>query len=1410
MNKTLTQFSYIFFILVFFVICTSSLRAENDLKFNHLTVVDGLLHNSATCLAQDSAGFIWIGTQRGLNRYDGYKIDSYLNKTSQYSTLFSNRIRKIKISGDYLWTGTHKGLQCFDLKQKKYITFIEENNKKLVKDKIVYNLFIDSKKRIWMSTPGQLDFALITNNKKDVVLKNVTINNNSFLNLNKEGIPVVVELKNGTLIVSDSAKLILLQSSASKPQDIRIKAEYSIPPSFHVINANGDDLWVFYQNKALAFRIKNGKLNKFDEIDYPDCKIEGVEFNSTNIWLSTNQGLTKVNLASTNNRLDFHMHSIIDPNSVCSDHQSGILIDKSNNLWVSTWSAGLSYTSIAKQKFELVKYMPIKSNKYLPSEFVFSIHEDIKGDIYIGTKFGGISRFNVNSKTFDYSIDLKQKLGVNTLVPCIDSDNDWIYAAVTFQGTSIYRINKISQEIELVKSYDNNTIFSFGFDNHQQLWVGMLGKGLSCLKIENGKVKSEKLFTDKSDPSLNLSSNEVNFVFNDKQKNEVLISTSNGLNRLMLNNNGDVVGVAYYLSDEKNPSTLSSNYVWPIDKENDSIYWVGTLGSGLNRVTIGKRVTGTADYKAERFGVKEGAPSDDIESVLVDKFGNVWCGGRYLSRFNYQTKKFKTYYEEDGLQSYLFGTGTSCKARNGMLFFGGLKGMNYFMPDTTVERKSYQIVFSRLAIDGKMLQVGDTLNGRIVLKNDLQYISKVKLPYPCNNLTIEFTSLNYAQSKNIQYRYKLEGFDKDWIYTTGTNPNAQYSKLPYQNFKFIVEVGVDNQWSQYSNSIEIKILPPWWLSFWAYLIYFLIIVLVILKASKYYLNWSNMKRQILFQNEREKQKEELMELKMNFFTNVSHEFKTPLTLINAAVSEIEAEKEIKSGNNYFELIKRNNSKLLHLIRELMDFQRSNASLIELKTTQMDVCKLLQEIFEEFQPLSQVSGIEFKLTLPPTALYVWVDEEVLVKILSNVISNSLRYTESGGVVEIKLSTGFIENYQSKFNSKIIFTDEMQVGEQLIFSVTDTGVGISSETLPDVFERFHTIISKTSKHLGSGVGLALVKSLVKLHYGGVILSSERNVGTEFVFTIPLKNDYLSENQKTSEIVFDRQVYFDDYKVQIFDKEKLKIDTDIFDESKQTLLIVDDNQEILMVLNEHFKANFNILIAEDGEEALSICNEKYPDIIISDVMMPKMNGLELCNKIKSQFNTCLIPVILLTARGTTEQQIEGIDEGADAYIPKPFDLNLLYSTVTNLLKKYKITNQLSKPSNTNTVDVDLNKRNLALDKDKQLFLDKVTQLINDNISNSSLSVDNLCLEIGVSRSRLYNQMKSITPVTIGEYIREIRFQKAAELLRTTNLSIAEVAFGVGIDSPSFFTRWFKERFGIPPSEYIKQINSSNEASD
>ena len=1397
-----THFSKIlFFIFTFTLFSANHTKAENDLNFQHLTVLDGLSHNGVTTIAQDSIGHIWLGTMNGLNRYDGYKIDNYFDKRDNQSAVYNYRIRKMRIHGNYIWTASNNGLNCFDIVKKKYINFKEEGHNKLATRTRIGSEFIDSKGRIWIGTKGRLESALICKSENEIALKNIEIKYK--LKLDKNSTPRMVEFKDGRILLCSGNQFYEIISSQKNPLKISFIPIQSNFKEIQFLKTNGNELLLFFQNRVISTNLKNAELVQIDQITYPDCKIAGVAVSSTDIFVCSRQGLMKMSTQLSSRPVEYLNHSFIDPFSVGSNHQSAVFIDNQNNLWVSTLDGGASYACIAKQKFNLLRYLPIKSKRYLPDEFVYSIHEDKENHILVGTKYGGISQFNPSTGNINYTINLKKTFNVNAIVPCITSDDEWIYAVATTIGSSIIRINKLSKKVEILKSYQPNLIFSICFDNHHQLWAGVIGEGLSCLKIEDGKVVSEKKYSTHSSSKLNLSSNEVNYIFSDKQKNELLVSTSLGINRLMLNKNGELENVAYYLANKKIPHTLSSNFVWQIDKENDSTYWVGTMGNGLNRLIIGKRVNGIAQYSAQNFGVNEGAPSNNMESVLIDKFGEVWCGGLYLSKFNYNTKKFKTYSEEDGLQSYLFATASSCKTKNGMLFFGGKSGLNYFMPEQQKETAKPHISISRIYVNEKQIKVGDTLNGSIVLKNDLQYIKKVYIPYPCNNLKIDFSSLTFTHKSKIQYRYKLVGFDTAWRYTNGKNTQLSYENLPYKNYQLIIESNNGEQWvSQQDKLLEIELLPPWWRSILAYLIYSALILILLYYIIQYSYRWIQINRQILLQAEREKQKEELLKLRTDFFTNVSHEFKTPLTLMNSAISEIEEEFNFLSENRFFKIFKRNNFKLIKLIMELMDFQRSESANLTLKLSEINVNQFIKELFEEFKPWAEKSKINLQLQLLNDETKVWLDEEVFTKIFSNIISNSLKNTNEGENIEITLSVGNTENYKTKYSNKISFYDLTEPDHHLIFTIRDNGIGIPAASLTEIFDRFQMIESNRSSQLGSGIGLSLVKTLVKTHRGALVVSSEEQVGTEFMFSIPLNDNYLEDSQKINRPIFSKQDYFNRYQPQILDEQLTN--SEIEDETKKTILLVDDNPEILMILKEHFKKDYNILLAENGAEAFAICNEKQPDLIISDVMMPIMNGLELCKKVKSTLISCTIPIILLTARGTYEQQIEGIEEGADAYIPKPFHLGLLESTAKNLINRASIVNEMLRQ---NTEQLNTNdpfigeKRQQFMEARDQEFILKLTNFVENNLSNPEYTVDKLSLDIGMSRTKLYAQMKLVTNNTLGDFIREIRLQKSAELIRITDLQISEVSNQVGINSHSHFTLSFKDRFGMSPSDYAKK---------
>jgi hypothetical protein len=528
-----------------------------------------------------------------------------------------------------------------------------------------------------------------------------------------------------------------------------------------------------------------------------------------------------------------------------------------------------------------------------------------------------------------------------------------------------------------------------------------------------------------------------------------------------------------------------------------------------------------------------------------------------------------------------------------------------------------------------------------------------------------------------------------------------------------------------------------------------------------------------------------MQMKMQFFTDVSHEFRTPLTIMSHAVTEIEEEMPT---NKYVHTLKRNTGKLSNMVNELLEMHRMDVYTPQLRANYISVNSYVQSIYNEFKEWAKQVSIRLQLTLPEQEVKLWLDEKYFSKILSNILSNAIRYSNAGSSIRISVSVGNLNELSPLYRNAFENTTYTLAGKQLILRVQDEGVGLEKEALPKIFERFHRVEGLGQKRVGSGIGLSLVKSLVEAHRGGIIISSKPNVGTEVIITFSMNDSYLLPEQKLQDSTFHLKEYLSDYAVEYEhigeDEEEI---LNLPQEDKPTLLLVDDNHEVLMILKNIFIKEYNIILASDGEQAIEKCNQHFPNLVISDVMMPKIDGFELCAMLKKNLQTCFIPVILLTAKSQIESQIEGIELGADAYLTKPFDVKLLKTNVRNLLNKSKQHAPIE------------NIRQKVIDKKQQELLDKLTHLVVTNMQNPHFSVDNLCLELGMNRTKLYSFAKQATELTLANYIRKIRLDKAAELLKTTDKLISEVCYEVGIDSPSYFTRAFKEQFGVSPSEYI-----------
>ena len=1349
--------------------------AEAGLHFRHLTRNEGLLHDNVTCIAQDSIGYIWFGTHRGLNRYDGYLIDSYRYDNGKINSVYYNRVYNIEIIGHSLWMATEAGIACFDIRKKQYMDVVVENSddqnffsqvRALKRGCGDYMWFFTDLNRIRL---GKVSYDSIQN--KYIISAHKIGDGYEFVS--QDNSPKLAFDESGNVWIAGKDQL----SCYSRGSDGELYfAGYSDVGGRDVKEMRYENgyLWIASWNKIDKYNVQSvTELKLIQSISYSRRNVSTFYLNDNFIWLGSDYGVLQIEKKENPPTMIEYRHSSLDANSIGND-PNNIFLDRNNNIWVSTWGAGVSYANTSPKLFQIIDYKPAKSEQEIESEFISSIHKSSDGYVYMGTKFGGISRFKSKNRK-----DVETFCRASQLLPsvtCIQSDAENIFAAVNNTIVIIGKQNKRVEETLYTARY----IFGLEFDRFDRLWAATYA-GLECFEKQKGLWT--KTLTLTTDSQSGLSTNFLHNIYSDKKKNELMVTSARGVNRIIFKDNGDLKNIVSYQAKETNINSLSSNYLWPIDKQNDSVYWIGSMGNGLNRLTLIDLPDGKYDYACEVYGKEDGAPSDDVESLEVDKYGNVWCGGFSLSCFDSKLKRFNVFDISDGLQSYMFGTSSACKDDDGTLYFGGAKGMNYFMPKpNTTDTNTYPVLFSRIYINGKLID------------SDIEYFKSLTLKYPDNNFTLDFTSLPFNAGQHIRYRYLLEGYDNEWRYIEmGKEPRVSYQKLPYGTYKLMVGSGGWKDWKDDLSVMTLHVLPPFWWTWQAKLIYLLIVAGLVYLLLKSFLRWMQMKQTLSLQTEREQQKEEMMQLKMRFFTDVSHEFKTPLSIINSAIVELDEEETIPRENKHFGLVKRNSNKLLKLINELLDFHRADIREAHLKTTYVLVQNIIAQIYDEFQAWAAYSGISMTLSMPEKEIWMWLDEEHFGKIVSNILSNSIRYTEAGGSIHVNISTGNVQDKAAYYEASFQCLDDLFRNNHLMITVRDTGVGISEESLPKIFERFHQVESKTGKHLGSGIGLALVRSLIRLHHGGIVVSSKRNVGTEITVALPLDDSYLSKDEKTDESSFELGVYLSDYAVEYEHLDQSNL-TENSLEDKPTLLLVDDNQEILMILQEHFKTDYNTILAFDGEEAFRKCNTEFPDLVISDVMMPKMTGIELCTNLKKNLRTCFIPVILLSAKSLVENQIEGVESGADAYIPKPFDIRLVRATVRNLLLR---SGQLK---DFNTAQLTINRRKELFDDKRQAFLLQLTNLVETNMNNPHFSVDHLCLELGINRSKLYSIIKEVTGMTLGHYILTVRLDKAAELLKNTDMTITETCYQIGIESPSYFSKAFKIQFGVSPSEFIK----------
>jgi len=825
------------------------------------------------------------------------------------------------------------------------------------------------------------------------------------------------------------------------------------------------------------------------------------------------------------------------------------------------------------------------------------------------------------------------------------------------------------------------------------------------------------------------------------------------------------------------PLTISNNNVNWVFEDSRGLLWVASR-QGLTMIDP------KSDY-TKIFRTEDGLPRDIMNCILEDEYHSIWVStsnglsqitvnaGRQTGHYTFTIHHFT---EADGLQAQEFNTNSCLKTSKGELIFGGPNGYNIFQTKNIKFNKNLPVVvFTDFRIFNKSVMVGEKINGKIILQNSIVSTKSIEIKHSMNVFSIEFAALNSFIPGKLKYKYQLDGFDKDWIEVNGNTRWASYTNLNAGKYIFKVKAcNNDGIWSNNYTQLEITILPPFFASPLAYLLYFVIVVMIMI-----YLRYSTLKRErFKFRMEQERmiarRNHELDEMKLRFLTNVSHEFRTPLTLIITPLEKLlKAERE-NSEKKLLETIDRNAHNLLDLVNQLLDFRKLDLHGLKYQPSYGDIISFLNEVCENFSSSFQRKGVKLEFISELEQLNFEFDSSKFQKAMMNLISNALKFTPTGGKVSI-----FAEISEQK-NAE---------NQQIIIKVKDTGVGIREDELDKIFDRFYQSQHNVSLGIsGSGIGLNLAKEMILLHGGTIDVKSVPDKGSEFIVTIPVNKSEELNTDKTTE---KKYVTDNDHIIN-----KLQVDN-----NKPSIILIEDNFEFRIFLKESLEDQYIVYEAIDGVDGYEMVNKIIPDLIISDVMMPRMDGLEMCLKLKADIRTSHIPFIILTARTADEDKIRGLEIGADDYITKPFNMDLLLLRIQNLMEKRRnIQNHFQK-------NFDFTPSDIEIPSMDEKLIKKAIAFVNKNIAEASLSVEDLSREVGMSRVYLYKKLLAITGKSPVEFIRIIRLKRGTQLLEKSQMTVSEVAYAVGFNSPRYFSKYFSDEFGLLPKEYIKKYRKNND---
>lgn len=1344
-NKHLSVvFSVLLFLLSFLI------KGQDD-QLEYLGVSNGLSQGMIIHMIQDRDGLIWMATKDGLNRYDGYEFKVYSHSPEDpYSVADHTQQFIFEDSRGWIWIGTERnGLDVYVKSQDRFYHFNSQSGSSKLLSNTIHVIAEDPDGNIWVGTEGGLDKIFI-GREYDFTNKTSSVLNDEFKILNvaqvKSGITAMY-FHHDTLYCGNYEKVYEKDSKAqvltALPVDkISNNSEVYQSTTTQLYKDKFGHLWIFGPHSVTWFDGSESKHHFFPT---------NIRMPKAGVYIDTLRNEMIIG-TSTLNKYQLREDGNLQSEEIANLGRlycNNIIIDHSGIFWLGT------------NGFGLIKFNPDKRNfgHLIKGKSIYHIHEDRSGNVFLWYDHDLYQLDRQNNQIFKPK-NIPKHLMKGRTVYQDRSGSYWFHVPQNVGNTELFEWNPITRrQTNYLYGHVPNNMSPIFEDQSRGIWIGTSDGKL--LRFKKGSEEFTTIDLDRIPGLANAEFVTTSFVQDDEGL--FWIGTTNGLLTFKYLD-GLMLDFKLYQNKSNDHHSLSENYIMhvAIDEQKRNIIWLGTKGGGLNR--FDKELN-----KFSRITTRDGLPNNVVYGILQDD-DRLWLStNRGLSVYSPNEGTIFSYTSKEGLQEDEFNSYAFCKTMDSTLIFGGVNGINMFRPDDIVPNTvKPNIIITQIQVNNQLYPMP------LISGNDLE-IPRIALGHRENLLTFQFSSLDYTAPDKNQYRYKLSGSSEDWI-AVGNQNKVTFTNMKPGKYTFHVQ-GSNNSglWSDATARIHFHIRPPWWLTTWAYLFYIVVVGLVLALLYRVQINRINLNSKLRFEQKETDRLIELDKLKTNFFSNITHEFRTPLTLIIEPIRQLISELKDNNQKSKLRLAEKNSTHLLHLVNQLLDLSKLEGGFMELELSVGDLTEVFRSSEDAFRPLAQQKQIDLIFKIPENPVFVEFDRSKFDLILNNLLSNAVKFTDQEGRIICSLE---VERESE---------EEIQIKVQ----VTDTGVGIPPDLVDRIFDRFYQVDSTITRRTdGTGIGLSLTKELVSIMDGEIHVASTEDVGSEFTIIMVL--------QKGSQAM-SRSVESLSHHLQTSNQDPLTTSTpseqELMHSGQDIVLVVEDNEDLRHFICSSLWPHYRIIEAADGEDGIQKATEILPDLIISDLMMPRKNGYELCETLKENSLTSHIPIIMLTAKSAMDSKLKGLTKGADDYLTKPFHTEELLVRIHNLIASRR--KLRAKYSHEQIHQDEASIAGDLMTPGDEAFIDELKSHIDAHIDQETFSVDDMAQLLFISRVQLYRKIKALTDMSPSEFVRNHRLDLAKKLLEENQGNVNEISMRVGIPNRSYFSRMFKERFGVLPSK-------------